>query len=388
MSRVFQPQTGEPRLREHDTRIRLGVNRDPLYFARAVPGDARRVQIVPEHTMQSGADILRVPFRPYVGDDPLPQELSSALTYTLDLDNTGLADGTTVGGRIDGIALAANTDYLIWAFLSTALNGTIEGIGITTRPQATGITMPNPAGLGGTGIVVTVGTNLGNRFAIGARVLFRNGITAGSSWNQAIVTATAANTITVDLDASYGLTTNNNTTLTSVGSVTCLQLDNMQPRVGGETTSYNSDQPYSYIGSIQTDDSSNIRGWRKRGDFLPIAAGVVNPVNRTGITATETFQPGLGNWIPVGAKEVRMTVVALITAGTPGNALVVAAPDGITANTTTLIQRAGISGVAQYSTADLHIRTRDCSYFHSYTETGTITVTHISNLIGHMEDGW
>jgi hypothetical protein len=83
-----------------------------------------------------------------------------------------------------------------------------------------------------------------------------------------------------------------------------------------------------------------------------------------------------------------MYIAAVITAGTPGSARVIAAPDGITANTTTLIQNAAVSGSASFESGELNIRTRDCSFYYQYIETGTITANHNANLMGHFEENW
>lgn len=396
MSRIRTPdEGGQQRFSNHHQRLNRLNGRDPLFRYRTIAGAADSIDVAPDWYGQDGFEAIRVPFQALLDGGSIPQEIFSELTYRLEISAIGLAVGAeagttpTSGGRIDGIAAAANTNYWIFAFLTDQFNGEIEGLGLVAQIASTGITMPAGATLGATGVAVTVGgAGEGLRYQTGARVLFRNGTASGSSWNQGRITATASTTITVNFDAALTLARNTNTTLANVPSVTAIQLDCPAPRLSGESDTYNDGQPYAYLGSIQTDDSSNIRNARKRGDFLRIAGGLATVVNRTGITASETDQTGLGNWLPLGAETARLITVGLITAGTPGNALVAAAPDAITANNTTLIQRAGISGVAQYADGDLDIRRRDCSYAQVYVETGTITVTHQGLLLGHFEENW
>lgn len=390
--RVKQPENSKdlPRITNLDDRVRILNNRDPLFDYFPVPGDARRINIQPVKSQQSGFDLIRIPFRPPVASGvALPYEVLSDLTYVLDFDNTGLADGDgTVGGLIDGIALAANTDYLVWAFLTKALNGSIEGIGITTRPRVTGVTMPNPSALGGS-VVITVGTDQGNRFAVGARVLCRNGTTgevngaAGSLWNQGIITATAANTISVTLDASWGLSVNNNTAMNGTTSVEIFQLDNFQPRLGGETDSYNDGQPYAYLGMLRSDSSSNLDWYRHRGDLYPLL-GVFDAIVRTGITASEPFQIGLGRYIPLGTKHASMTLFTALTAGTPGNATLNISSSG----TTTQASARSVVSAGDFLEDIITIRGRDASINGSYVEGGTITASWITRIAGYIEENW
>jgi hypothetical protein len=310
----------------------------------------------------------------------VPDEWTISLTASgIDLDNR-------IAGRIDGIALASSVDYLVWAFIDPFDSSKFKGFGITRAVTNTGITMPAGASFGQSP-TVTVGTDQGNRYPIGSRVLFRNGVTSGSSWNQGIVTAHAADTITVTLDAALGLGLNTNTDMSSVGSVTAIVMEGHQPRLGGSgiTTAYEGYQ-YVYVGSIQTDASSNLFGFfRRAGDFLPFPGGLLTVVSRPGITATETFQVALGNWIARGSRKIGGLHRVAITVEV-GIAEVRNGFDGL--GTAQLIQATMNMNTFAYGMPEVWLRERDTSMFHSYTESGNLTATHQFLLGGWYPQTW
>lgn len=370
------------RFSNHNNRLDSLIPRDPVFNFGVSPATAQQFTIEPEW-LQSGATGLLVPFRRASGTGTLPELIFSDQTFTIDLTATG------EGGRLDGIALATNTDYPVWMFRNPAPRGELAFVGITQRPRVTGITMPNPSALGGT-VVITVGTNQGNRFAVGSRVVCRNGTTgevngaAGSLWNQGYVTATAADTITVALDASWGLSVNNNTAMNGTSSVEIFQLDRFEPRVGGESATYNGGQPYTYLGLARTDSSSELDWVRKRGEPYPLL-GSFDAIVRTGITASESFQVGLGRYVPLGTRQIYLTTFTALTAGTPGNATLNISASGSVPN-----QSSTRSVVSAGAFADdlITIRTRDASLHGSYVESGTITASWILRLAGYLEENW
>lgn len=386
MTRARTPGA-DPRMREHDQRIRSNVGLRPLFEFQAVPGDARRFKIVGAQTA-NGSRLLSIPFRSTKGgDDPVPLVLDSLDDeFTLDLDESVLADADgTVGGILDG-SVAATTDYWIYAFQTA--EGEVK-LGIFARPRSTGITMPaGGTGAFGSTAIVTVGTNEGNKYAEGGRVLFRDGTTAGSSWNQATVTSNAsANAIVVVLDDDWGLSTNNNTDMTSVTGVECVQLDLPQPRIGGETDSYEEGLPYCYLGSVHTDGSSNIRYWRQAGDWL-LTAATYTILDRTSITASETLQVCLGNWVPLGTRVAGLVPYGRVISGTPGRLAVFMGASGVSAAAIFSVMDSAAAFAIWGLRADIPLRTRDGSYEHRYAEAGTLTVQHGALLGCHVEDNW
>lgn len=390
--RVKIPETGDPRLRQHDERIKLNQGANPLF--RWVVTGARTIEARSFH-WNTGESVSHIPFRPIVNADvdpivtvPTMYETDDALAF--DINTSGL------GGLIDGVALAAEQDYWCWAFLTRTLFGTLYGVGVTTRPRiaipvTTGVV--SGGGLGTTAVFNCTTAGHANRVAVGSRVRIEEGTTLGSNWNQGLVTVVdvSTNRITVVLDAAQGLGLNSNTTLAGAAAKTLIQLDNPEPKTiytvaADEGTAFGG-KPFVYLGSLQTDASSNIRTSRKRGDLLELLEAATIRAQAT-ITASESIQAGLGNWLPLHAQEIHAVAFTNITAGTPGNGRTTVASDN-NANLD-IDNRTAIGGNIIFTPAPgtcIPLQP-SCSVQIAYIETGALTVSYQVAIHKYREIEW
>lgn len=378
-------QGNEPRPedRDHDGRIKA-TNLTAPNFRWVVTG-ARTIE-ARAYFHNTGDASLRMPFRPLSGTTRLPFVSEQTTALAFDLNTSGL------GGLVDGIAIASEADLLCWAFLAGPLDTTIYGVGVTTRPRlaipiTTGVV--SGGGLGTTAVFALTTAGHANRVTVDSRVLIYEADTAGSNYNQGTITVvdTSLNRITVLLDATYGLGANSNTTLAGAAAKTLVQLNNFEPRAVSETTSVFSGKPFVYIGSVHLNTSSNIRYCRQRGDYLELPATYV-PVTATGVTASASAQTGLGNWLPMAAKDVYCILASNITAGTPGQSRVLIAPDS--ASRIAIDNRNFIGGNLGFNLQVGFIEQLQPSgsIFFQYIETGTLTVSYTLSITKYRETQW
>jgi hypothetical protein len=372
-----------PVLTNHNDRLQLANPVVPLF--EWVTTGARTVE-AQDFCYLTGEMGLRVPFRPEAGDSTIPGVQVPESPLAFNLDTTGL------GGLVDGIALAASTDYLLWAFQTSTLENSLYGVGITSRPvvaipAATGVV--SGGGLGSTGVFNCTTAGHANRVTEGARVLIYEGTTLGSNYNQGTVTDvdTGTNRISVALDAAYSLGLNTNTTLAGAAAKTLVQLTCFEPRAISETTTVFDGKPFVYLGSLQTNSSSNIRRTRKRGDLLELITAATFR-SQAGITANENVQAGLGNWLPLHAIEVYAIAFANITSGTPGQARVTVGTD--TTSPVEIDCRSAIGGNIIFTPQPgvLTPLVPSCSVQVAYIETGTLTVSYQVAIHKYRETAW
>jgi hypothetical protein len=287
----------------------------------------RRIRIEPFYSA-SVDPVIVIPFRIKNADGTLARayQYEDTQSWLIDLDTSTINTTTRTGGLIDSIALAASSDYFVWAFYDHTKSdaGGFQGIGVTLRPRHTGITVTSGGGLGASTVLSGFTVGHGHRYPIGCRVLVREGTTGytgvnGSDYNQGIVTATTSTTITVTLDTTYdpatavGLVDSNATVATSVEVI---QLDHFQPLIVNTTapTLYGGFQ-YCYLGMLQTDSGSNISDYRYIGDRYTFP-DVANYLIRTQTLGVDTrVQQCLARYIPFHVREVYTMFTAERTLG-------------------------------------------------------------------------
>ena len=272
----------------------------------------------------SGDLALIVPFRRLFAGatETRPTLIEVPNVWTLDLTATTIDPITFVGGLIDGIPAAINTDHPVWAFMDDA--GRFQGFGMTTWPRVTGATFVG--GALGSLTTITVGGTNGYRFTVGARVIVRAGVSVGSAYNQGTITARTATTITVQLDNLYpGLTVGANTAL--AGPQEVVQTSDFRPYNSTNGLLYPADGVAEYnftlCGMVQTNAVGFVRNWRRVGDTeIPILPNYGNDyyIVHAAITGagTTTTTIGLGLWVPIGAAKVRAGYEAFRQGGAGG----------------------------------------------------------------------
>ena len=256
-----------------------------------------------------GDSPLLIPFRFANADytKRLPIIMSIPTAWTIDLNATTIDLTTYIGGIVDGVALTAGQDYFVWAFADEYRN--LKGFGITARPRIVDGRTSSGGGLGDAGSVFTVSSGHGWRFGIGSRVIIRKGtgLAPGNEYNQGTVVAHESAKITVDLDALYtDVTIESNVSLIGLTGLEIFQTDNFSPRMYNQNSLYPGsgiEYQYSYIGSIQTNDTFDIRHVRQLGDWymLPVESYLIC----THVTTvTMMHDVTLARWIPVGTGQI------------------------------------------------------------------------------------
>lgn len=233
-----------------------------------VPGQARQM-LIRGRQSGSGDRVLRIPYRQIDGAGGVSRTIihqAADPSLLLDLNVTGL------GGRVDGSTLNASDNYFGWAFFDpfNAGNSKFVNVGITRLPSVVNATMTSGGGFGASTIMTKTGECL--PFNLGSRVLIRRGTGftgANIEYNQGIITAKAANTLTVTLDASYaGTGVGLNAALPAASTYGIIQLDQHAPNTA--TGELYGGYTYAYLGHLQTNAASNIEYTRQRGDWLRI----------------------------------------------------------------------------------------------------------------------
>ncbi len=208
-----------------------GLEVDPEFEFSQIGQSARRIKIEGRQT-GSGDSQWRVPWRiTLAGSGGTGRQLeTSSDEWTLDLNTTVINLDTMFGGLIDSVALAADKNYLVWAFFDPFDSGgtKFKGFGLTTKPEVTGASVSSGGGLG-VSITLSVGANQGSRFSDGARILVRAGDVLGDDWNQGTITSRTTSSITATMDAVFAGVAEANTALS--GTLDVFQLDNFQPRM-------------------------------------------------------------------------------------------------------------------------------------------------------------
>lgn len=210
--------------------------------------DTRELRIKPMW-LNSGQELLLIPFTNPSG---LIFTVNYQNEWTIDLDIAGINESGKIGGILDGIALAADTRYHLWAFADNNLQP--KGFGVTAETDSAA-TIPNANK--GTEATIT-GLTKAYRFTLGARVrCYRS----ASVWNLGAITSVdSATQIKVLLDNNnvFGLTYGANLT---AGAGTVTQLDKYKPYLADDSTQSTIYPYYNLIGWIETDSSSNIAGF-------------------------------------------------------------------------------------------------------------------------------
>jgi hypothetical protein len=221
--------------------------------------------------------------------------------WTIDLATSTIDLATFTGGRIDGIAIENDRDYLIWAFLDDNLQ--FAGIGATRKPYSAFTSAG--AGAKGASFVVTV-TN-GFQFTIGARVVLRNnrGTSPVFEWNWGTITAQTNTTLTVLLDNNtYGVAFT--TTGGGDGGVV-QQWDTFRPWVVTTTEQTLYANHYSLLGECSTDSTVILVSNRVDDPHRCLSQNSF-PINRTTSTGgiVDAF---LGRLIPLWADDADLRLI-------------------------------------------------------------------------------
>lgn len=298
------PRSRDPRTANQQTAIELSTLSEPRFGY--VPTSNHEVGLAGAATLAGDAPFL-VPFRignaDYTKRSPVVFEVPNP--WTLDIDVTTINLDTFIGGIVDGVALAANIDYLIWAFLDEYLN--FKGFGMTARPIATGASVASGGDLGAS-TVFAVPSGYGWLFSVGARLLARIGTAQGDSYNQGTITAVTLETITATMDALYtDVDIEQNTTLATLTGLEIGQLDNFAPRMWNQDSLYPGsgvEYQYSYLGSLQTDVNLDIRRPRKRGEALGFRVQWFKVFSQTAAAVTISQRVCLARWLPLGTRAV------------------------------------------------------------------------------------
>lgn len=317
---------------------RLKTNRDmfgvqlvrPMYKYYPYPAlaDKDKLLIQGYETGCGDAPII-LPFRllsPDTSDFYQLFQMEITDSWALDLNTSTIDLVTFTGGIIDGSgAYAADSDYLVWAFISPGdvESARFKGFGISKRPITTGVTVTSGGGLGAS-TVFNVGANNGYKYTVGSRVLAREGVAVGDDFNQGTVTAIAANSVTVTLDAAYGIANSTNTTLAGTPGVTLLQMNMFEPRMWtspgtlypGNAAAVDNYQ-YLYMGMIQSDNDTDVKMFRKPGDIYHLSnAALIFSVS--GAAASSNNVVCLSRWTPRNIRESqgRVNVARITGSGT------------------------------------------------------------------------
>jgi len=313
--------------------------------------------------------------------------------WTIDINTTALDTPNKTGGRLDGVALAPNTDYLVWALMNEkeSSNEKLQGFGITTRPQAAGVVTTVGGGVGALGIFTTINKDA-ITFTKGARIVIRQGSAAGDAFNQGIVLAKATNSLTVLLDGTYGTINETNSSLAGLVDLEIFQLDSFEPYtklpITGESTFPGGgvEFPFCYLGSLETDSASKIKSFRRRGDRVKIANVVAN-VSGNNVTVPPTTIC-LARWIPFNSNEVKLLAIVEIMAG-QGDVNLAITTDADSPEDLILTSDAGSAGLRVTEFDSIIPRMRDCSInFQAIVSGGNppFMFRYQINIYGHTGD--
>lgn len=385
MSRVKQPDSNNPaQIASRLNNVRNWYTDNtyqPIfdYGHASQIGNDRKVNLVAQWMGGQSQSII-VPIRLANTFDQL--EITDDWTLDIDTAVTTEIDLTTkTGAIIDGLSLATDTDYLIWAFYdeTEAVANRFKGFGITARPVTT--SSARSGGGFGASATFTVPSGHGWRFNLGSRIIARVSTALGANYNQGIITAVTSTTIVATMDADYGVANESNAALsTSVYEI--IQTDNFAPRIYNEDFLYpgsGTEYQYAYIGNIFTDGSSDIVSTRKRGEYHSFP--VVNTELRSGITSTNIYVISLSRWLPIGTKIFKALVGGLASTGS-GQFSVRIGRDPV--DNTHIITGTLFNTVYQYSNGESSINTVNNSYV-SYAIPGTSTITARNLLFGYYE---
>lgn len=384
--------------RDHDDRLALANPTLPWFVYNAPGATADSILISPRDT-GAGDSTLLVPFRAlgtsWASRRPAMLSVSEA---HIDLSATGLAINGGTGGRVDGIALAADMDYLLWAFAHPAEGPVFAGFGLTTRPQIAATTGVTGGGLGAS-TIFTVAAGEGFRFNVGARILARAGVAPGSAYNQGIITAVTSTTIVATLDAAYGVANESNAAI--VNPVELLQLDKFTPSVPAQATTFGQliggvqvPYQYTYMGMLHSGATTELAWVRNIGDFYPLLTrrliAMITQLN-TGSTINIA---SLARYIPRSIRTVAMQLVLTRTGGPSssyldafafhprtavtvfGRFVAATIPTGVTVNAS--VQTTGTVDIQPlYST---YLR-----YLQSFANADGVTSIY---LLGYLEPRW
>ncbi len=236
-----------------------------------------------------GVAEMRIPFR-----IPAPFTYVSATPDLIDLTAAGL------GGVVDDLGtFTAYADYILWAFHS----GTAyQGMGLTLRPKS--IASDFDSGIGTPGGLATFVVVNGNLFNLGARVTVKQDENLGSQYNQGVITAKTSTSLTIQLDADYGASVQNNTDVSALIGGIIIQNDNFAPNSNTDGLPFNG-YYYSQLGTIRADATLGVATllieWRKRGDeYLFDGLPFIYDVTDTAAPAAQ--QLCLARWIPFGIQ--------------------------------------------------------------------------------------
>jgi len=358
---------------------------DPIFRFDSIGATADQVLISPYRTNGRDETII-LPFRIVNTDIEIVSFIQSILTpWTIDLSTTGINLLTQVGGAVDGITIAASEDYLVWGFYNPSLGtGGFEGLGFTRRPHET--TTALSGGTVGSSTTFTVAAGRGFTFPVGCRIIAREGTALGSDYNQGIVTAHTSTTVVATLDAAYGLGAENNATIAN--PVELLQIDKFQPRITASDSLYPGggvEYAYCYLGHIQSDASSNVRMFRKRGELYRFPT--VDGYNLSNFTASTgaSQQASCRRILPSHCLVMQGAIFAQNPA-LAGQAQAAAGTDSITTiGNGQLRQRTDSLGTASYDSGPLTLRSRDTSLYHIVARTVTATTTSSVMTMGYWE---
>ena len=272
---------------------------------------ARTLQVIGDE-LDSGRTTLIIPFTSVSG-------IETMVGYpncSLDFDYTSLDVGNNRGGLVDGIAVAANSQYHVWALSSWFYNAL--GFVLTAIPKSSH-TMAGATNKGATGVFTVI--NKAYRFTPGARVRVIQVLGAASTyigeWNLgtiASVDSTTQITVNMDNNANYG------TNLATTGAgVSIEQLDRFKPYLIDDSDQGTIAERYKIIGLIETDASANVN----RVFRYPLSQYMYSNYTRilwnlTSNVAVTTANPLLNSliYVPEDTLEVYIRILISGASGT------------------------------------------------------------------------
>lgn len=265
----------------------------------------RQLQIKPCF-QDSGEEILSIPF--YRSGQWIP--ISDNEAWTIDLDKDFISISSKQAGILDGIALASDSIYHLWAMATKF--GNLAGFGLFQQPTST-----FQCASAAKGATITL-TNLTKayRFTVGSRIrIEHNNVTTGindTDWNLATVTeilSTISLKATLDNDMVFQRTYG--ATIPVQGSTGGLvtQLDSYQPYIPDDT---NQRKLYYYnrlIAILITDSSSNIDGFEKWPIVDPNKVGTIDFRDKD---RGDCFPLITEDWQPYNGKSIKVDKSPLI----------------------------------------------------------------------------
>jgi len=200
---------------------------------------ARKIKIN-RLVLDSGRELSIIPFTTNAG-------LICNVLYndwTIDLDTTGISESSSLGGLMDGLALAASHEYHLYAFANERYEG--KGFGVFQRPISTATAASATKGGEGTFTVI----NKAYRFTLGARVRVED---AGTNWNIGTISSIdSATQIKIVMDnQTWGYAIPN-------GACTITQLNRFRPYLPDDSTQPVWYPNYRLLCSVYTDGSSDL----------------------------------------------------------------------------------------------------------------------------------